>query len=180
MEKSVDKVLTTKEAHEKYGVAVCTIRQWMDQKLLSEGDYRKSGSTWIMDHMAFLDLLRKKNLLEKKFEVEGETIIFQHRGLKTRDLQISYENDRVRTILTEMPYANTVIEAFRTYVKDSNLKCKHVLICKDEECSDSWFYQHSKTWVVTLRFVLDIVTKVLASQAIDSTLLENYLQENRL
>ncbi|MBP1308708.1 monoamine oxidase [Paenibacillus sp. 1182] len=180
MEKSVDKVLTTKEAHEIYGVAVCTIRQWMDQKLLSEGDYRKSGGTWIMDHMAFLDLLRKKNLLEKKFEVEGKTIIFQHRGLKTRDLQLWYENDRVKTTLTEMPYANTVIEAFRTYGKDSNLKYKHVLICKDEERSDNWFYQHSKTWVVTLRFVLDIVAKVLATQAIDLTLLESYLQENRL
>jgi hypothetical protein len=180
MAKSVDLVLTTKEASEEFGIADCTIRQWIDQKLLDEGDYRKSGSTWLMDRMAFINLLRKKKLHGKVFEVEGREITFEYLGHKSKQLDIWYENQRVKTVLTNMPYANAVPEAFLAYKEDSGLSYKHLLIADDVEVSDNWFYRRNKTWVITLRAVLEIILKTLALQGVDIAPLEKYLKENQL
>lgn len=39
--------------------------------------------------------------------------MFKYLGHKTKKLEIWYENERVRDILTSMLYSNAVIEAFR-------------------------------------------------------------------
>ncbi|WPS85422.1 helix-turn-helix domain-containing protein (plasmid) [Brevibacillus halotolerans] len=180
MKKSVDMVLTTKEASTEFGIADCTIRQWMDQKLLDESDYRKSGSTWLMDRIAFINLLRRKKLHGKVFEVEGKKITFEYLGYKSKQLNIWYENQRVRTVLTNMPFANAVSEAYLACKEDMGLDYKYLMIIDESEVSDNWFYRKNKTWVITLRFVLETIIKTLANQGLNIVPLEKYLKENQL
>jgi hypothetical protein len=177
---NVDKVMTTKEASKEFGIADCTIRQWIDQNQLANGDYRKSEGTWIMDRAAFTNLLRRKKIVEKTYEIDGKEIIFLFRGYKSKELDIWYEDERVKKILSDMPHANVVKEAFLAYKNDSGMKYKHLLITNNEEVSDNWFYSKNKTWVLTLRSVLETVIKSLDIQGIDISSINQYLKENRL
>ncbi|MFF2531502.1 hypothetical protein ACFVS2_21580 [Brevibacillus sp. NPDC058079] len=175
MKKSVNIVLTTKEAFNEFiGVADCAIRQWIDQKLLGD------GRTWIMDRIVFMNLLRKKKLPGKVFEIDEKEVTFEYLGLKSKALDIWYENEHVRDVLTKMPYANAVSEAFLAYKEDSGLKYKHLLITDDSEVSDNWFYRKSKTWVVTLRYVLETISKTLEAKGIETMSLEQFLKEKNM
>lgn len=173
-------VITTNEASSEFGIADCTIRQWIDQKLLDEGDYRKSGRTWIMKRESFLNLLQKKKMYDKEFEIEGKKMVFKHLGKKENKLEIWYENDRVKDILLNMPHANMVFDAFQVYKEDSGLGYKHVLIADEIHEADNWMYRKSKTWVVTLRSVLELILETLSVKGIDNKSLEQYVREKEM
>lgn len=173
----LNKVITTNEASSEFGIADCTIRQWIDQKLLDEGDYRKSGRTWIMKRESFLNLLRKKKMYDREFEVEGKKMTFRHLGKKGNKLEVWYENDRVKDILLNMPHASMVFEAFQAYKEDSGLGYKYVLVSDDLHEADNWLYRKSKTWVITLRSVLELILETLSAKGIDKTSLEMYVRE---
>jgi hypothetical protein len=174
----LDMVITTNEAAAEFGIADCTIRQWIDLKLLDEGDYRKSGRTWIMERESFLNVLRKKNMYDKAFVVEGKKMIFRHLAKKERKLEMWFENDQVKTVLLNMPHASMVFDAFQSYREESGMGYKYVLIADDLDQADNWFYRKNKTWVVTVRSVLDLILDTLSATGKDTSLLEGYIKNN--
>lgn len=176
MSQIVNEVITPKEAYEIYGVPESTTRQWLDNRQLEDGEYRKSGSTWLMEKNAFLRLLRRKNLYGKQFEVNDRKITFEFLGSKVKRLEIWYENDRVKDWLSNMPHADLVLRAFKDYKEESKLKYEYVLITDDMDTNDIWFYKRNKTWVATMRSVFEIIIPTLRKQGHDPSEIEAYLK----
>lgn len=177
MKRIIDEVLTPKEAFEVYGVPESTTRQWLDNNQLEDGEYRKSGSTWLMEKNAFLRLLKRKNLYGKQFEVNDREITFEFLGSKIKGLEIWYENERCKDWLSNMPYSHLVLQAFKDYKEDSGLKYNDVLILDDMDTNGNWFYKRSKTWVLTMRSVFEIIIPTLRKQGQDPTEIEVYLKK---
>lgn len=103
--------------------------------------------------------------------------MFKYLGHKTKKLEIWYENERVRDILTSMPYSNAVVEAFRTFKEDSKANYQHLLITDNMDESDNWYYRRRKTWVVSLKYVLELFIGVLSLQNIDVVPLRRFIAQ---
>ncbi|MED1854694.1 hypothetical protein ABE430_25210 [Brevibacillus agri] len=119
-------------------------------------------------------MIRRKRVLE----IEGQKKEFKHIGHKTKQLEIWYENERVRDVLTNMPYRNVVVEAFQAYKEDSEINYQLLLIIDNMDESDNWFYRRSKIWVVTLKCVLETIDEVLSRQNIDAEPLRRFIRSD--
>ncbi|MFC0212101.1 hypothetical protein ACFFK0_06470 [Paenibacillus chartarius] len=113
------------------------------------------------------------------FKVEGHQIRFECLGHKVKGLEIWYENKRVRDVFKDMPYSNSVVEAFRAYKEDSDINYQYLLITDNMDKSDNWFYRQNKVWVVTLKYVLETIVQALSLQNIDIEPLRRFIDRCR-
>lgn len=118
----------------------------------------------------------------KRYEVEGHRYTFHIRASKGDGLEVWYENERVRSWIEESPVSHLVDKAFLDYKRISGLRYKQVLITDDATTRDNWYYKKGKTWVLTMREVLDMFLGVVALQGDDATDLLVYMRkrENEL
>ncbi|WP_248928955.1 hypothetical protein [Paenibacillus hamazuiensis] len=114
--------------------------------------------------------LRKREIL-----IDNRLISFQILGQKSKKLEIWCENERVKEILTKMPYSHFVVETFQAYKQESGLNYRYVLIADNMKESDNWYYRKGRTWIVTLKFVLELILGVLSLQKIDAEPLERFI-----
>ena len=111
------------------------------------------------------------------FEVENRLIGFKSLGYKSKSLEIWHENERVKDILTNMPYSNAFLDFFQAYKGDSGLNYRYLLIADIINESDNWYYRRSKTWIVTLKSVFEIIVGVLSLQNIDAEPLKRFISQ---
>lgn len=52
-------VFTTREAEQKWGLAVNTVNKWCNRGIFSEEEARKSGGTWLVTRQGMINKTRR-------------------------------------------------------------------------------------------------------------------------
>lgn len=176
----LDLVMTTKEASEKYDVADSTFRMWIKEGLFRDEDIKKSGNTWIIKKEAIEEILRKKNLFGKTFVLDEKKVYVEHLGYKGKNIQIWYENDKVKEIIENMPHKELVPQMFEVIKEDTKMNYKVVLIDSNTEESNNWWFRREKVWALTLKAVLETIRKSMLIKNMNTSQLDSYLKEKNI
>lgn len=110
------------------------------------------------------------------YQINGRVCRFEHLGIRGDSIEVWYENNNVKRFIDSMPFQTSVCQIFDIYQYESKMKYKYLLITDDKVESDNWYYPDDKTWVITLKGIMDTVMKTLENGGIDIQSLKQYVQ----
>lgn len=172
-------VMSTKEASDKYNIADCTIRTWADQAILSKSEVKKSGNAWIVTKPGLERVLKQKGMFGKEFSLGGDDFYMKHLAHKG-EIEIWYQNDKVKELIDEMPYKSMIPQIFEIFRKEQGMNFKFMIIDDNLDKSDNWYFKKEKVWAITLRGVLETMRDVMVRQGIENYKLDIYLNEKEI
>jgi hypothetical protein len=121
-------------------------------------------------------LFKQETLSSKKFTVNNTELSFAFLGYASNNLEIWYETEWVKDLLTKMPNAETLQQALEFYKQLSDLNYKWVLIKEESILNENWFYKKNKTWVITVPSILQIVLDSLEKSGVNVIPMDQYLR----
>lgn len=111
------------------------------------------------------------------YEINGRVCRFEHLGIRGDWIEVWYENESVKKFVENMPFRTSVCQIFDLYQYESKMNYKYLLITDNKNESDNWYYPDDKTWVITLKGVMDTVSETLENGGIDVQSLKQYVQK---
>lgn len=178
----IERVMTTKEASEKYPVADSTLRMWIGDGEFKATECRKSGNTWLVMSESLERVLRKKGIIEREFYLKGEHYIAERLGFRGSKIEIWFETTSSSEVFKNMPFSEMLISLMKIYKKEHCLKFKEVLIVKNEHFEDAThnlLYEKDQVWLMTEDALFRILIDALEFKNINTNQLSLYYTEAR-
>lgn len=152
------KIITTKEASQKYDVSDKTLRKWLASGELETNTYRKSGDTWLIEEDSLIKKLKEKNMYKRKFLIEGEPVFVQYQICITTDgKEIWTESEMSYKTLEKIGLVN-INKSLMELIDHLNKPIKYILIDDNNAEDLNSYYENEQILLITLKAVKDLVS----------------------
>lgn len=179
MSSSLEEVMTTKEASEKYFVADSTIRSWIKNNEFLDQEYKKSGNTWIIIRQGIERVLKEKGMLYLRIKVGKQFFTARHLNFKDNGIQGWLQDDDVKKIMDNFEYQTLVAQVLKELTNDEKLKYKYLIITNEKTVSVNDYYKN-KLWVLSIKTIVDIVRLTIKRDGFDTANLDEYAKNNEI
>lgn len=113
--------------------------------------------------------------------IDGKLHTLKYIGYRTIEIEVWYDSKEVKKFMMEFPMKEAISEVFGSKSQLlTGIKAPYILITKDMNINDNWYYPDDQVWLITLKGVIDTLREALVHQKRDTMLIDNYCKKHGL